>query len=279
MVKIGINTSCLQKHNRPGIRDILAFAFDNSFQVVEFRDEYPFAEDLTGEDIQWAREQMEERGIGCSVHLPFYDLDLSAFRHDLRMAAVHSVVKSVEIAAELGAGTVTVHGGSMKCNYYSAEWEKTAEELSLDSLARINRECKERGIKLLIENLNLFSDRVHRVHALPAKLLETKAELGDNIGFTLDIAHAVSTPLNPVEYALALGPENIKLAHLNDNNLKADQHLGLGMGRIDYRSFMKSYLEEKWDFPLLFETKTVEYALTSKAYLEKLIKEIEIKKI
>jgi len=47
------------------------------------------------------------------------------------------------------------------------------------------------------------------------------------------------------------------------------------MGRIDFRSFMKTYLEEKWDFPLLFETKTVEYALTSKAYLEKLIKEIE----
>jgi len=253
MVKIGINTSCCQKHNRPGIRDILAFVFDNNFQVVEFRDEYPFAEDLTGEDIEWAREQMEERGIWCSVHLPFYDLDLSAFREGLRIAAVESLIRSVQTAAELGAGTVTVHGGSMKRSYYSAEWEKTAEELSLDSLAQINRECKKRGIKLLIENLNLFSDRVHRVHALPAKLLETKAELGANIGFTLDIAHAVSTPLNPVEYALALGPENIKLAHLNDNNLKADQHLGLGMGRIDYRS-------------------------TSKVYLEKLIREIEIQK-
>lgn len=275
MVKIGINTSCSQKHNRPGIRDILAFVFDNSFQVVEFRDEYPFAEDLTGEDIEWARVQMEERGIWCSVHLPFYNLDLSAFRNDLRMAAVNSVVRSVEVAAKLGARTATVHGGSMKRSYYSAEWKKTAEELSLDSLARINRECKERGIKLLIENLNLFSDRVHRVHALPAQLLETKAELGDNIGFTLDIAHAVSTPLNPVEYALALGPENIKLAHLNDNDLQSDQHLGLGLGRIDYRSFMEAYLEKKWGFPLLFETQSEEYALTSKAYLEKLIKEIK----
>ena len=274
-VKIGINTSCFQKHNRPGIRDILAFVFDNNFKVVEFRDEYPFAEDLTRGDIQWAREQMEKRGLWCSVHLPFYDLDLSAFREGLRMAGIDSLIRSVQIAAELGAGTVTIHGGSMKSNYYSAEWEKTAEELSLDSLSRINRECKKSGIKLLIENLNLFSDRIHRVHALPAKLVETKAELGDNIGFTLDIAHAVSTPLNPVEYALALGPENIKLAHLNDNDLQSDQHLGLGMCRIDYHSFMKAYLEKKWEFPLLFETQSVEYALTSKAYLEKLIKEIE----
>jgi hypothetical protein len=49
-------------------------------------------------------------------------------------------------------------------------------------------------------NTSFFS---YRVHALPAKLVEPKAESGANIGFTLDIAHAVSTPLNPVEYALS----------------------------------------------------------------------------
>ncbi len=77
-----------------------------------------------------------------------------------------------------------------------------------------------------------------------------------------------------MSFVRGLGPETVYLAHLNDNDLKSDQHLAVGAGRIDYRAFMRAYLREAWTFPLLLETQTAEQALSCKVYLEDLVKEI-----
>ena len=131
------------------------------------------------------------------------------------------------------------------------------------------------NIKILVENLNLFKKNERVVHAYPDVMLKAKRELGDRIGFTLDIGHVVSTPLSPVNFAEQIGPENIILAHLNDNHLTSDEHLAVGEGKIDYDSFIKVYVLENWKFPLLFETATVKSALKSREYISALIAKYE----
>jgi len=274
MIRIGLNTSCLQKRSNRGIREILEFVFSHGFTALEYRDEYPFSERLTAEDIHWARTEVEKRQLPCSLHLSFYDLNLSAFREELRLAAIGSALKSVRLARELGATTATVHGGNLRLRYYGDEWKAKAEDLSIDSLRRILEECERCGIRLLLENLNLFRKNEHQVYSSPESMLRAAQELGGRIGFTLDVAHIVSLPMDVLRFVEIMGVERIGLAHLNDNDFGSDQHLAVGEGKIDYRGFMRAYLERGWSFPLLCETQTPEYALASKLYLEALIAEL-----
>ncbi|MEW5815912.1 MAG: sugar phosphate isomerase/epimerase family protein [Spirochaetota bacterium] len=273
MITIGLNSSCLQKHNNTSIREIVEFVLEHGFKGVEFRDEYPFCENLTNEEIEWVRNTVKSFGLICSVHLPYYDLNLSAFRDELRLAAVHCILKSVRAAHRIGARTVTIHSGSMRRNYYADNWEERAEKLTNESLRVIVNECEQYGITLLIENMNVFKKEVHRVHATPASMLNTLKVLDGKIGFTYDIAHAVSTSIDPVTFVETLGSDKIYLAHLNDNDLKSDQHLAVGDGKIDYRSFMKAYIDRGWKFPLFCESQRAESALASKVYLQKIIEE------
>ncbi|NOY09252.1 MAG: sugar phosphate isomerase/epimerase [Spirochaetes bacterium] len=271
MVPIGLNTASLQKRRDIGIDEIVDFVLDNNFSAVEFRDEYPFSENVSKEEAELIKEKLAGNNIRCSVHLPFYDINLSAFRPDVRIAGLNILKKSLNKAWRLGAVTVTVHGGSMRRNYYSESWEEYAYKLSIESLKELADEAEKYNIRILVENLNLFKKNELVVHYLPDIMLKTKKELNDRIGFTFDVGHAVSTPLNPVDFVEHLGSGNIVLAHLNDNHLNSDEHLAVGDGAIDYDSFVEAYINRGWGFTLLFETATVESALRSKAYLNRLV--------
>ncbi len=275
MVPLGINTASLQKRRDISIEDMVDFVIANNFHAVEFRDEYPFSENISEEKAEQIGEKLSAHGIACSIHLPFYDINLAAFRADVRKAGIKILKKSLKIAWKLGATTATVHGGSMRRNYYSEKWEERAYNLSIESLRELTAEAENYGITILLENLNLFKKNEHVVHAYPEIMLKTKKELDNRIGFTLDIGHVVSTSLNPVQFARELGPNNIILAHLNDNHFTSDEHLAVGEGKIDYRTFMRAYLSENWKFPLLFETATVESAIKSKNYLTSLIENLK----
>ena len=271
MIKLGVNTASLQKKQDIKAYGIVDFIIKEEFKAVEFRDEYPFSENVSERDAELIRERLLENNIQCSVHLPFYDINLAAFREDVRQAGISVSKKSIYKSYLLGASTVTVHGGNMRTNYYSEKWLEHAYELSLDSLKELVNEASKYGIRVLLENLNLFKKNERVIHAYPEELLKTKEEMDNSIGFTLDIGHVVSTESDIVGFIHELGPENIFLAHLNDNHLVSDEHLAVGDGIIDYDSFIKAYIEEKWDFPLLFETISVDSVLKSRRHLIKLI--------
>ncbi len=274
MVQLGVNTASLQKQRDISVDEIVDFIIDNGFSAVEFRDEYPFSENISDEQAKRIKEKLTKNNIRCSVHLPFYDINIAAFREDVRKAGIKILKKSIKMAWKLGASTVTIHGGSLRRNYYSKNWEEYAYKLSLFSLKELVEEASKYNITLLLENLNLFKKNELVIHALPEIMLKTKHELNDRIGFTLDIGHIVSTPLDPVIFVEKLNPKNIILSHLNDNHLTSDEHLAVGEGLIDYPNFIRAYIENGWNFPLLFETTTVESALKSREYINTLIKNL-----
>ncbi len=274
MVQLGINTASLQKRRDISVDEIVDFIIENGFSAVEFRDEYPFSENISDKKAESIKEKLIQNNIRCSVHLPFYDINLAAFREDVRRAGINILKKSLNKAWKLGASTVTVHGGSMRRNYYSENWEAYAYKLSLLSLKELVEEASKYNITILLENLNLFKKNERVVHALPEEMLKTKRELNNRIGFTLDVGHIVSTSLDPVAFVEKLGSNNILLSHLNDNHLTSDEHLAVGEGLIDYQTFITAYIERKWKFPLLFETTTVESALKSRKYINRLIENI-----
>ncbi|MCF7914037.1 MAG: sugar phosphate isomerase/epimerase [Spirochaetaceae bacterium] len=272
MKPIGLNTACLQRKSNLKIEEILEIVSAHGFSAVEFKDQFPFFEEMSSKEKRKARDIIEKNKLFCSVHLPFVDMNLSAFDSDLRMAAVQVMKKSLQHAVEIGAQVVTVHGGNVNILNYGDEWIEVSEEFTLKSLKELMELSNEISIRLSIENLHEFSDRLKRVHSRPEALLRTYRTLNQKTGFTFDIGHAHSTSIKPERFVEGLGPQNILLSHIHDNNGKDDQHKAVGEGSINFKMFFEKYVKEKWKFPLVIETRTFQQALVSKERIELMLK-------
>lgn len=277
MARIGLNTACVQHKGMQRIEEILKFAVEEGFSGIEFKDEYPLFEEMSSAEKTRARDFIQQHGLFCSVHLPFADMNISNFINILWEAAVRTLEDSLQNAAELGATTVTVHGGNINTLRYDELLYKVSEERTVKALQRLRNSAVSLGIRLSIENLHEFSSRLKRVHSRPEDLLRSRSALGEDIGFTFDIGHAVSTPCKPVDFIHSLGPDKILLSHLHDNNGSEDQHLAVGDGSIDFTSFIQAYVNEGWSFPLLIETRNPDQALLSRDRLLALIESAELK--
>jgi len=251
--------------------EILDFALKNGFSAIEFKDEYPFFEEMSDAEKTDAREIIKKHDLFCSVHLPFADMNISALKPVLREAAVRVLVDSLKNSAEIGATAVTVHGGNINALNYGEEWFEVSEERTNTSLRQLQEVAATKGIRLSVENLHEFSARLKRVHSRPEDLLRCRKLLGETTGFTLDIGHAFSTPLKPVDFVRQLEAEHILMIHIHDNNGLEDQHLAVGDGKIDFPAFFQAYTEEGWAFTLMIETRNVKQALLSKERIENLL--------
>lgn len=269
-MKIGINTACLQKKTSINPFDILGFTLDNGFRGIEFRDEYPFSDNLNAKDRMTIRSKIEKENLLCSVHLSFYDVNIGSFRKTLRDFSVESHRNAVKKAAEIGATYVTIHGGHMSSSFYNAELIHDVDQYSSDSISLIRETCRKVGITLCVENMSLFASKEYKSFTHPEHLLDLYSRQEEQIKVTFDFGHAVSVDPKPEEYVKKLGAEKISFGHLSDNNFIKDQHLAVGSGDINYVSFLDTYKHEKWNFPLFIETGTTKQALESKKYLEEI---------
>ncbi|MBI9101057.1 MAG: sugar phosphate isomerase/epimerase [Spirochaetales bacterium] len=275
-MNIGINTACLQKHSAIKPREIIDKVRMEGFSGIEFRDEYPFFEEVNSNEGRYINDVVKGEGLLCSVHLSFYDLNPGSFRKDLRDKAVECHSKAIRKAAEIGASMVTIHGGKMSNSFYDSESCSEVDRLSSESIGRIREICEDEGITLCVENMSCFDRKEYKSFTRPEDLIWLHEEQDEKIRVTLDIGHVVSITPDIVEYITRLGSRKIGLCHLSDNNLIRDQHLAVGQGNIDYEGLMRTYMREDWNFPLFIETTNFAQTLESKRYLESLVQNIAV---
>jgi len=82
----------------------------------------------------------------------------------------------------------------------------------------------------------------------------------------LDYAHATISKVPAKEWLDVLKPY-IKHMHINDNDLKDDQHKALGNGDIDYQEFTKLMQENKMEVSVLVEVSKLEDQKASLEYM------------
>lgn len=73
-------------------------------------------------------------------------------------------------------------------------------------------------------------------------------------GLTFDLGHTQVFNGSPAEFASALGPHRIDIAHIHDNTGREDSHLPPGQGKVDWEEFLTHYQKDGWAFPLFLET-------------------------
>jgi deoxyribonuclease-4 len=169
--------------------------------------------------------------IDLYVHAP-YVLNVATSNNRIRIPSRKLLQQTLDLAAEIGARGVIVHGGHVLRGDDPAlgfdNWRKCAERLELK-------------VPLLIENTaggdNAMARRLDRIGRLWDAISAT--EHGDSVGFCLDTCHAHAGGeelLGVVERVQAI-TGRIDLVHANDSrdvfDSGADRHANFGDGRID----------------------------------------------
>lgn len=201
--------------------------------------------------------QREGLPKGSTMHGAFFDIVV--FSHDLRIREISELrmEQSMKIAVRIGVKGVVFHT-NISPVLSSMEYDQRAIEMTVEYLECLLKRYPDTEIYLE----NMFDADPDILAAISERLC-----IYENYGVCFDYAHASisSTPIQTWVEALA---PYIKHIHINDNNLKRDQHLALGDGKIDWQQFME-YRKKNFDnCSLVIETTLPENQRRSLKYLE-----------
>jgi deoxyribonuclease-4 len=178
------------------------------------------------------RAAAAEAGIDLYVHAP-YVLNVATTNNRIRIPSRKLLQQTVDVAAEIGAKGVIVHGGHVLKNDDPSigfdNWRKCVEILELP-------------IPLLIENTaggdNAMARRLERIAGMWDAIASAERNT-DKVGFCLDTchAHAGGEELAPIVDRVLAITGRIDLVHANDSrdlfDSGADRHANFGDGHLD----------------------------------------------
>lgn len=128
-----------------------------------------------------------------------------------------------EIAAELGAKYIIMHGGKPNGILSDEEY--------CEKYMRLKEQTLKNGVTILQENVYLFRSADIQF------LRSMKSILGKDAEFCLDIKQAIRCGYSPIELFEEF-KENIRHYHISDHSISSDCQLP-GNGKFDFSSFFK----------------------------------------
>lgn len=197
-------------------------------------------------------------GLGVVGHTAWYLPIASPFK-ELRSVARDLYLRSLDIFAAAGVELVNVHPDA-RVPLHPAEQIRT---LNAEAIAGLARDASERGIRLMVENLDRGFARVEDFAAI--------FEAVPDAGFHLDVGHA--------NLRLGLGESNrtpsllkafgdrLVHVHVSDNRGGIDDlHLPLGAGFIDWKEAVTALKAAGYDGTVTLEvfSREREYLRTSR---------------
>jgi deoxyribonuclease-4 len=209
--------------------DVLGGALERKAEVVQF---------FLGDPQSWKAPKphpqagaLQEAGLTVYVHSP-YPVNIASTNNRIRIPSRKTVTQHAEVAAEIGAAGLIVHGGHVTRGEDPAEglvnWRKFFE-----------RQATEGGFPLpiLIENTAGGDNAMARAFDMLARLWDEVAEFG--AGFCLDTCHAYAAGedlVGIVDRVMAI-TGRIDLVHLNSSRDEfgswRDRHANIKAGTID----------------------------------------------
>ena len=220
-MKIGISSSCLYPMYTEESFKLIA---SNGVEVSEIF--FNANCELQPPFIKQLSEIKNEYGIALSSIHPTMSLaeSFTLFsNYDRRFCEGLDMFKRYgEIASELGAKYVIMHGGKPNGTMDDHGY--------FDRFARVAEVVKQNGATLLQENVVNF-----RAGSLEA-LEDMSNYLGDEVNFCLDVKQSIRGGYSPYDVLKLLGPK-IKHLHLSDSNERYDCMLPLD-GNFDFKNFL-----------------------------------------
>lgn len=183
-------------------------------------------------------EQIGKSGLELSLHAASRDLNLTSTNPAVREVAVEEVMKSIDYAARLEAGTVVVHPGRLSS---SKDNPQNYFERQLSGLTEIAQYGLSKNCRVVVENME---NTPYELVVSPGDLEILVREIGyDLIGICLDFAHATQVQKPRSFLGGGLKPF-IDEIHLS-NTTKESTHVPMDEGEVSLdlksMSFMKGF--------------------------------------
>ncbi len=151
--------------------------------------------------------------------------------------ALQKFARYSEVAAELGAKYIILHGGKPN--------GLTTDEEYCEKFMQLNRETRKNGVIVLQENVvNYRSGDIEFLRSM-------KEILGDDAQFCFDIKQAIRCGYNPTDLIDEFW-DNIKHFHISDHSLASDCLLPLN-GKFDFQAFLNTLKNRNYDGACIIE--------------------------
>jgi sugar phosphate isomerase/epimerase len=216
----------------------IRIAADNGFEFIDLTLEYPQAHiDIINREAVLGA--LEETGLGVVGHTAYY-LPFASAMGGLRDAAVRDVLGCLDFFKQAGAEIVTLHPDSGAGSIDPA----TVVSLNALSFKIISDEAEKRGMTAVVENVPGSFSSVETLKALLSAV--------PGLGFHLDVGHA---HIRGNRFARLLGAFKSKLmhVHLSDNRFRADDHMPIGAGNIEWEEVIPALKKAGYDATITLE--------------------------
>jgi len=190
---------------------------------------------------------LERRKMGLICHLPTF-VSTADLTESLRQASLSEVLRSLEVAADLGSMKVVLHPSFI--SGLGVVVMDEARKLALESLEAIVERAERLGVVLCIENM------FPGTHSLvdPEDFVEIFRRF-PTLRMTLDTGHAhirSEGERKPLEFIGRFG-ERISHIHASDNSGRGDDHLPVGAGTVDFRKIVTALKKIGYDGTVTLE--------------------------
>lgn len=176
-------------------------------------------------DVPSVRRILEDAEMTAVGHTAWY-LPIGSPFGSIRDAALDELTVSLDVFARLGVNRMNVHPDGRVPSLFSRDW---VLERNLESLAILLDRARERGVRLMLENIHGLFGQVDALRGIFERL--------PDLAWHLDVGHAnLGGATNTTPDLLAALPGRLAHVHLSDNKGgDADLHLPIGAGTIDWR--------------------------------------------
>ena len=182
-------------------------------------------------------ESVKELCQNNNIHLGLHTLsgvNMAEYSNFFRQAADEYLRAYIDMATRLDAEWIVVHGGF----HFTADYEQR-KQASLERLQRASAYAEDKGIHLLLENMNR-EPKDAEVNYLGYTLEECTFYFENlkspNLHWTFTINHATLVPEGIDGFLDAFGIDRMREVRVADNLGDKEHHMLPGEGSIDFRS-------------------------------------------
>ncbi|MFC7096576.1 sugar phosphate isomerase/epimerase family protein [Halobaculum marinum] len=216
-------------------REAVATAAEYGYDYVEVMLDGAGARDRLAPRRDDLRSALDERGVACTVHLPFRGLDPGSPFDGARSGSVAELEAHLDLAAALGATKATLHPTSNAWTH--AHDDAVIGDAIVESVRHLDGYAADRDVELVAENVPKGRFDTNRIDELVER---TDASL------CLDTGHARVDGRDDGGIAAFVRDhaDRISHVHLNDVRGADDEHLPIGAGFVDFEHVLGAFPDD-----------------------------------
>lgn len=189
----------------------------------------------------------QSRGLELMLHAPFADINIASPNPSLRRVMLRRLEKSILYARRLDCRLWVFHPGlktGVSFFYPGLDWH-----LNLGSIRTLLEVARRHDVEIAIENVPEPYPYLMKSVGDFSRFYD---ELGEDIGFALDIGHA-NLNHQIKDFITQLSNKTVHM-HASDNDGTHDSHLGIGHGTVDWENLAKLIKKMKYSGVIMLES-------------------------